>query len=260
MALETAVTINQLDPANPAGPDRLAQGDDHIRLIKAALKATFPNITGPMTLSHTLLNSLAGLVVPVGTIQLWYGTSDAVPAGYALCDGRTVAKSDGSGNITVPDMRGRVPVGATDTHAVGATFGQDSKTITSEVAGGHTHTGSTTAGEGAHAHGINVEGHALTINEMPPHSHSLDIAFTTSNYAHDNTSENDHTVQPGGIQSSGYIGETGLGQAHTHAATTAANSGAHQHSLALDAVAAHAHAATVDVTQASIAVHYIMRV
>ena len=46
MALETANTINDLNPSNPTSSDTIKQGDDHIRLIKLAVKATFPNITG----------------------------------------------------------------------------------------------------------------------------------------------------------------------------------------------------------------------
>jgi hypothetical protein len=57
MSLETATYINQLDAANPLGSDPIASGDDHIRLIKATVKATFPNITGVMNVTHTDLNT-----------------------------------------------------------------------------------------------------------------------------------------------------------------------------------------------------------
>jgi hypothetical protein len=57
MSLETATFINQLDAANPLGSDPIAAGDDHIRLIKATVKATFPNVTGAMTKTHTQLNN-----------------------------------------------------------------------------------------------------------------------------------------------------------------------------------------------------------
>lgn len=58
MALETASFINALNPSNPTTVDPISQGDDHIRLIKSALKATFPNLTGAVTPSHTVLNYL----------------------------------------------------------------------------------------------------------------------------------------------------------------------------------------------------------
>jgi len=46
MGLEAATYIDDLNSANPDGADGKSQGDDHIRLIKAVLLATFPNITG----------------------------------------------------------------------------------------------------------------------------------------------------------------------------------------------------------------------
>ena len=49
MTLETATYLNGLNPANPGEDDLATDGDDHIRLIKATLKATFPNLTGAAT-------------------------------------------------------------------------------------------------------------------------------------------------------------------------------------------------------------------
>lgn len=60
MGLESATFINQLVDTNPTGADNASQGDNHIRLIKSAIKATFPNITGAVTVSHTDLNSVTG--------------------------------------------------------------------------------------------------------------------------------------------------------------------------------------------------------
>lgn len=43
MGLESATFISSLVSANPPGTDLKRQGDDHIRLVKAALQSTFPN-------------------------------------------------------------------------------------------------------------------------------------------------------------------------------------------------------------------------
>lgn len=51
MALEAATYIGDLVSTNPAGSDQKKEGDDHIRLIKAALKATFPTATGAIPIS-----------------------------------------------------------------------------------------------------------------------------------------------------------------------------------------------------------------
>lgn len=62
MALESATYISDLVATNPVhATDDVSVGDDHIRLLKSTLLATFPNITGAVTVTHTELNLLAGL-------------------------------------------------------------------------------------------------------------------------------------------------------------------------------------------------------
>ncbi len=43
MGLETAAFISSLDTTNPVATDKRKQGDDHLRLIKTAIKGSFPN-------------------------------------------------------------------------------------------------------------------------------------------------------------------------------------------------------------------------
>jgi hypothetical protein len=57
MALENATFINGLNASNPLSTDNVSQADDHIRLIKTTVKATFPNVTGAVTKTHTQLNN-----------------------------------------------------------------------------------------------------------------------------------------------------------------------------------------------------------
>lgn len=60
MGLEAATYIHQLNPSNPVGAvDPKAQGDDHLRMIKAAVQATLPNLTGAMTRTQIELNAMA---------------------------------------------------------------------------------------------------------------------------------------------------------------------------------------------------------
>lgn len=56
MALESATYINQLNSANPQSTDSVSQADDHLRLIKAAVQNTFPNVTGPITKTQAQIN------------------------------------------------------------------------------------------------------------------------------------------------------------------------------------------------------------
>lgn len=60
MPVEVASYVGQLVPSNPANSDPVQQGADHLRLLKSTLVASFPNITGAMTVSHTDLNDLPG--------------------------------------------------------------------------------------------------------------------------------------------------------------------------------------------------------
>lgn len=60
MPLESATFISTLNASNPPSTDLLAEGDDHLRLLKSVLLASFPNISGAMTVTHTVLNGLDG--------------------------------------------------------------------------------------------------------------------------------------------------------------------------------------------------------
>ena len=46
MGLETGSFIDDLTITNPLGADAKNQGDDHLRLVKKVVKATFPGMTG----------------------------------------------------------------------------------------------------------------------------------------------------------------------------------------------------------------------
>ena len=59
MTIETATYLSDLNSANPGASDAKAEGDDHMRLIKATVKATFPNFSGPVTATHTAINKIA---------------------------------------------------------------------------------------------------------------------------------------------------------------------------------------------------------
>lgn len=139
MALESAVYISDLNVANPSATDLTSQGDDHLRLIKSTLKATFPNINGACNATPLQMNQ--GFV-PIGLIAMWSGSASAVPTGWALCDGTTYSKSDGSGSLTTPDLRGMFIQGSgasalnpTATPTIGTTGGTNSMTATLSVDG-----------------------------------------------------------------------------------------------------------------------------
>lgn len=231
MPLETATYISDLEPSNPAGTDQLAQGDDHIRMLKAVLQATFPNITGPVTVDQDTLNATTGAIVPVGLITLWYGSSGTIPDGWALCNGATVALSEGVGTIVTPNLVDRVVVGAGTIAAQGATAGSATSTATSSAAGAHSHT---IAG-GAHTHT------ATALQATAGGS----VSTTTARF------------DPSGAGNNAVTGATFTpGAAHTHTVTV--DSATHSHTM--DDAATHTHSTQVSTIQPVYGLHYIIKV
>lgn len=218
MALENASYVNQLDPSNPRSTDSVAQADDHMRLIKNVLVQTFPNINQPVTSTAAALSAVTeGNLVPTGMIAMWSGAVDAIPAGWALCDGT-------SGR---PDLRNRFILGWGT-----ATVGTSGGSSTSGAGGGHTHAMDT---QGAHSHGGATGSTALTLAQLPSHTHTYSApsgsAFELGT-GYTGTS---------GIESitSANSGASGSGNGHTH---TIGSDGTHAHNVT--AASDHTHTVT----------------
>lgn len=71
----------------------------------------------------------AGSNVPTGGIIIWSGASNAVPDGWALCDGTN----------NTPDLRGRFVLGESVTHSAGETGGIEEVTLTIAQMPSHVH-------------------------------------------------------------------------------------------------------------------------
>jgi hypothetical protein len=67
MALETGTYISDLVATNPVAGDPKSQGDDHIRLLKSTIKATFPNINAAVTATDEELNFVDGVTSSIQT-------------------------------------------------------------------------------------------------------------------------------------------------------------------------------------------------
>jgi len=215
MGLETGTYISDLIVTNPEGIDNKSQGDDHIRLIKAVLKATFPNLTGPVTLTQSEINSLTGSgndtyvatgqFIPSGVIMMWKGALASIPAGYSLCDG-----TGGTPNLEDKFIVGKVA----DVGGLGNTGGSNLD---------HTHTAT-------------IAGHAITEAEMSSHTHTMFTDEDSSAGEIDQSS--DYAANVGGLGNNGsYIIQgvtnppsvgrtkaTGNGVAHTHTASLSSTS------------------------------------
>lgn len=61
MALESTTYISGLVVTNPTSSDNISDGDNHIRLLKSTIKATFPNIAGVVTGTSTQINDAVSL-------------------------------------------------------------------------------------------------------------------------------------------------------------------------------------------------------
>lgn len=116
MALETATFIDDLNSANPAATDSIGQADDHIRLIKSAIKATFPNVDAAVNATPTELNTLDGITATTAELNILDGvTATATELNYV--DGVTsaiqtqidakasTADATFTGDLTVPNIK-----------------------------------------------------------------------------------------------------------------------------------------------------------
>lgn len=107
MGLEAATYISQLIATNPLGSDDRSTADDHIRLVKAVLKSTFPNITGAMNATQAELNALAGSgVTAADAIKLHAVTASATELNLLVGKSGTVwtSANDGAGSTLDADL------------------------------------------------------------------------------------------------------------------------------------------------------------
>ena len=137
-------------------------------------------------------------LLPQGAIIMWSGNT--APDGWALCDGGSHPKEDGSGNVTVPNLKGRFIVGYDPSNAdyntignlggskiMSHTHGVNPPNRTTTVDGAHTHSG-TTAGNSGSGNGNQTSGasaeqnhtHTFTTDSDGNHTHNLNIPNFTS--------------------------------------------------------------------------------
>lgn len=250
MPIEAATYIHQLDATNPAGSDPVADTDNHLRIIKQAIKNTFPFVTGPVALSQYGLNG----GVPIGGIILWSGSFATIPTGWILCAGQTVSRSDGGGNIVAPNLMDKFIVGAGAAYAVAATGGAITQTGTTDNKGSHSHPGAGADAAGAHSHGGVTLDHVLTVAELPRHDHPIYYSNST-------------TLGTGGFgflrgaksgASSQFSDYNGSSVGHNHGILA---DGYHAHTLTIPLDGGHDHAVSVaDGRPPYYALAYIMKV
>jgi microcystin-dependent protein len=145
--------------------------------------------------------SSAGSPIPVGTIIMWSGSLDRIPAGWALCDGQNGA----------PDLRDRFIVGSGAGYGVGVTGGANTITLMPNEMPVHAHSGRIGAA-GAHQHTLHRgggpvmqytwaarsgvrsiaagddenQGASIGTNWTGDHAHSLEIDVVGGGQPHEN--------------------------------------------------------------------------
>ena len=101
MGLESGTYIDSLNSSNPVAGDPVNEGDDHIRLLKSTVKATFPNVSGAVSATHTELNLIDG--VTATTTELNYLDISTLGTAEASKAVTTNASNDSTGmrNLTI---------------------------------------------------------------------------------------------------------------------------------------------------------------
>jgi len=210
MPLEASTYLEGLRDDYPLSGDPVNQGDDHLTLIKRVLKATFPGIDGngfkkAITTTEDELNFSSGLT---GNIQVQLDALttriDGVEASLPAPSGTRMLFAQAS-----------VPTGwspyITDT---------DDKYIRINDAGGGGFGGSFDWMDAINL-SFTVDGHALSIPEMPAHAHDLKSSVVGNNYSDEGYP---HFLNSGAAGVAGFIESEGGGATHTHGLTDASTS------------------------------------
>jgi hypothetical protein len=227
MGLETGTYIDSLNSSNPTAGDAVSEGDDHLRLIKSTVKATFPNLSGAVTSTQAELNLLDG--VTANTTELNYvdittlGTTEASKAVTADANKDvtgirnltiTGALSAGSGLVTMSDI---YPVGSIYINAAVTTnpatllgFGTWSAFGTGRCLVGYSHTDSDF--DALQEIG-GAKTHTLSIAEMPSHNHNRPLGWKPAPNSTDVDITGGNGINP---QTNMVTDNTGGGGAHNN--------------------------------------------
>jgi len=125
------------------------------------------SIEGKSTASSSYIITNIDPTLP-GVIKM--NSSSKIPGGYLACNGQAVSRTtykelfavigttygqgNGSSTFNLPNMNGRAVIGSSSSYALASTGG-------------------------AETHELTVQGHTLTISEMPSHNHKIAFYSTT---------------------------------------------------------------------------------
>jgi hypothetical protein len=283
MTIEAATYVSQFDITLPADPDPIGEGNGHIRLIKAALKATFPNVTAPITVTQDDLATVPGTRDRVTALEASVLTKtgnqslngnlgvsgviiggDIRQAGYTLVPRGVIVMWAGAlntvpagwllcdGTLGTPDLRDRFIIGAGLSFPPYAVGGAPINGATTTTSGSHVH--ATFLGQaGGHHHDVSTYDAGAHSHGGATGGHALTIAELPS-HAHTVYECQYHTGPDTGratAQNSGYTTTdlsnstsfVGSDNAHTHPISA---DGTHSHSGITTSVGDHTHEFDID--------------
>lgn len=136
MGLETGTYISDLVATNPLGTDPKSQGDNHIRLVKATIKASFPNVNGAVNPTPAEFNHLVGVTSGVQSQLNLKATIVYVDAGLAALD---AAKAEDSAVVKLTGAQtvaGVKTLSSAPVLSAGLELGHASDTTLARIAAG----------------------------------------------------------------------------------------------------------------------------
>lgn len=230
----------------------------NVQLRSDAIYEVIPQLPGPPTLpNHATTRSwVETQVIPVGAIMPYAGA--VAPTGWQFCNGGihsqgalpelyavigdTYATTGGAtpppvGSFRVPDLRGRVPVGAGSGLALGASGGSADAVLVSHS---HGHTLAAGATGSLHVHGDTYQ--ILTSGE-----HSHDETSATPGHRHDAAGRTHFVVQNAEAGTGGAALAASGPSAQAVSAAQTALAGAHSHVVGATG-SAHGHTMTGSIT------------
>jgi hypothetical protein len=283
MPVEVATAISGpsgLVTTNPALADPVAQGQQHLQLIKTVLTACFPTITGPITTTLADLNSCAGLPASFATLNAtaWTGPSantgtgsltltgsgfvnapsiqrngsELVPIGTIVMwwgsvgsvpAGWALCNGQTVNGFTTPNMLDRFPIAAGLSFAPGSAGG-------SATLSGTTGAGGSVTPNCEPAGATSLSG---TTDTQGTHSHGASTGSYTlqiSDIPNHNHTQTIGQGASGPVQSwsvgAGNVSGSGLVTGYTGGggghAHSIGNDGSHAHNLNIGAIGSHVHA------------------
>lgn len=187
MGLETGTYISDLNASNPIhATDPVSQGDDHIRLIKSVLLATFPNVDGAVNFTPTEANLLDGLTGVTGSGDL------VASASPTLTGTLTAAAANFSGALTALSYGGITEANLVDKSANETISGDwDFAAITATSYGGITEANLLDKSAAETVSGVYDFSNGLTTPSISDGSGAIDFGSTNI------STDNDDAQEPG---------------------------------------------------------------